>query len=416
MEVDMEREALERNGNFSAVVTITRDGKPVTLMHSLRTRDRQKANRSQSLINDIMTDVELGKRALPEGVAAGDKMFWRWLLEWNGEEKKVEKAKNEKSLDAVITDFVGGRALTALAKGTKELDIIYAKTLRAFMSDQGKSFMAAVDADAEFFAAYKTYRLQRGVKPQTFNKERAWLSRMCKKTSKVFKVNPFAEVEPEKKQINQERFRTGAQIEAELAERKYPANVVADMWDARILTKQEIGRFLKLALTKDEELYPMLVVAACTGARRGEIARLKWADVDFKSRVVWLMSRKGSRQDQTTSRDVYMTKLLSDTLDAQKLKTSKATYVFPSETGAEFDVDEMTKRINALTAGTEFDKGCGWHCFRHSVASIMAAEGKDRREINAVLGHVTEDMERRYRHLMPQQRKTAVQALQYKIG
>ncbi len=46
----------------------------------------------------------------------------------------------------------------------------------------------------------------------------------------------------------------------------------------------------------------------------------------------------------------------------------------------------------------------------------MAAEGQDRREINAVLGHVTEQMERRYRHLMPKQRKAAVAALEYKIG
>lgn len=46
----------------------------------------------------------------------------------------------------------------------------------------------------------------------------------------------------------------------------------------------------------------------------------------------------------------------------------------------------------------------GFHVFRHSLASIMASKGIDQRIINDILGHSTEEMELRYRHLFPKNR------------
>lgn len=43
----------------------------------------------------------------------------------------------------------------------------------------------------------------------------------------------------------------------------------------------------------------------------------------------------------------------------------------------------------------------GWHCFRHSFISNCAARGVDQRMIDAWVGHQTEAMRRRYRHLVP---------------
>ncbi len=40
----------------------------------------------------------------------------------------------------------------------------------------------------------------------------------------------------------------------------------------------------------------------------------------------------------------------------------------------------------------------GLHTLRHSVASCLAAAGVDQRIIDDMLGHVTEEMRRRYRH------------------
>ena len=43
----------------------------------------------------------------------------------------------------------------------------------------------------------------------------------------------------------------------------------------------------------------------------------------------------------------------------------------------------------------------GWHVFRHSFCSNLAAQGVDQRLIDAWVGHTTEEMRRRYRHLVP---------------
>lgn len=48
---------------------------------------------------------------------------------------------------------------------------------------------------------------------------------------------------------------------------------------------QEVGRILEAA-TDDPDLHAFLIVAANTGARRGEICALRWCDVDLDDRVL----------------------------------------------------------------------------------------------------------------------------------
>jgi integrase len=59
-------------------------------------------------------------------------------------------------------------------------------------------------------------------------------------------------------------------------------------------------------------------------------------------------------------------------------------------------------------AGSKWGVLHGWHLFRHSFCSNCAAKGIDQRIINAWVGHQTEDMVRRYRHLIPDQQQSAI--------
>ena len=43
----------------------------------------------------------------------------------------------------------------------------------------------------------------------------------------------------------------------------------------------------------------------------------------------------------------------------------------------------------------------GWHSLRHSFCSNCAMKGIDQRLIDACLGHTTEEMRKRSRHLFP---------------
>lgn len=51
----------------------------------------------------------------------------------------------------------------------------------------------------------------------------------------------------------------------------------------------------------------------------------------------------------------------------------------------------------------------GFHVFRHSFASSLAAAGVDQRVVDEWMGHQTEEMRRRYRHLSPSQRRSAIE-------
>lgn len=50
----------------------------------------------------------------------------------------------------------------------------------------------------------------------------------------------------------------------------------------------------------------------------------------------------------------------------------------------------------------------GYHVMRHSFASNLAAAGTDQRVIDELMGHTTEEMRKRYRHLFPEQKDAAV--------
>jgi integrase len=55
----------------------------------------------------------------------------------------------------------------------------------------------------------------------------------------------------------------------------------------------------------------------------------------------------------------------------------------------------------------------GYHTYRHSFASNLAAAGVDHRIIDEFMGHTTESMRKRYRHLFPQNRKRAIESLRF---
>jgi integrase len=49
-----------------------------------------------------------------------------------------------------------------------------------------------------------------------------------------------------------------------------------------------------------------------------------------------------------------------------------------------------------------------YHTYRHSFASNLAVRGVDQRVIDEWMGHSTEAMRRRYRHLFPSARRAAI--------
>jgi integrase len=70
--------------------------------------------------------------------------------------------------------------------------------------------------------------------------------------------------------------------------------------------------------------------------------------------------------------------------------------------------NEANDHFQRAVQGGKWANLRGWHTLRHSFASNCAAKGVDQRIIDAWMGHQTEEMQKRYRHLFPEQQRAAI--------
>ena len=86
-------------------------------------------------------------------------------------------------------------------------------------------------------------------------------------------------------------------------------------------TAEELERLLKAA-QNDTFLYPLVVTAACTGMRRGDVATLRWRDVDLNAGMVTVKTSKTGAQVE-----IPIFPPLRNILEERKENDSE--YVFP---------------------------------------------------------------------------------------
>jgi len=193
---------------------------------------------------------------------------------------------------------------------------------------------------------------------------------------------------------------------------------VNDLWDAVFLTLSEIDELLHHVKQRAQQpaLYPMFVFAAHTGARRSEIRRSCLDDLDFDGKRIFIRERKRVR-GRHTLRSVPMSPMLEEVLKdwLEKHPGGRFTFRFrmddPARPSDAISDEEAGYYFERVTLGTKWEKLRGWHMFRHSFCSNCAARGIDQRMINSWVGHQTEDMVRRYRHLIPNQEHEAIQSV-----
>ena len=163
-------------------------------------------------------------------------------------------------------------------------------------------------------------------------------------------------------------------------------------------------RFALLKACKDSDnplLYPIVIFALSTGARKGEILGLSLADVDLVRGMAILRDTKNGE-----TRSVPIVGNLRDVLSGH-IAWVNASYdeVAPSETvrwlfprrDLMAPIDIRKAWINAVAvSGIENFR---FHDLRHCTASYLAMQGASLLEIADMLGHKTLQMVRRYAHL-----------------
>ncbi len=216
-------------------------------------------------------------------------------------------------------------------------------------------------------------------------------------------------------------FQTCGEIRRQIEYRGLDAMEQKELWGCVFLSVSEIAELLTHVkqVARQPFIYPMFSLAAHTGARRAEMLRSKRDDIDFRSNTVTIHERKKSRQKRTTRRvpmSSFLRSVLSEWLDhhpggeytfchTQRVPRSKSV----RNGYGPLTPHEAHDHFKRTVAGSNWSMLRGWHVFRHSFCSNCAADGIDQRIINGWVGHQSEQMVRRYRHLFPDQQQRAME-------
>jgi integrase len=143
-----------------------------------------------------------------------------------------------------------------------------------------------------------------------------------------------------------------------------------------------------------DHVQPVVRLAMLTGARRGELLALRWADVDLVAKMVTF---RGSTTKTGTSRRVPLNQTAVDILTKWKPKGAAGDrVVFPGDAGKPM---QSLKTAFARVLKDAGIKGFRFHDLRHHAASRLVQAGTDLYIVAQILGHSSMTMTMRYAHL-----------------
>ncbi|MDC1174196.1 site-specific integrase [Bacteriovoracaceae bacterium] len=153
-------------------------------------------------------------------------------------------------------------------------------------------------------------------------------------------------------------------------------------------SKEEIKEILEKAKDwskKDhytDYFYPFLYTLVQTGARRGEILKLKWRDVDFKLNSITFRDTKVH-----DDRSIIMSKGLRELIESLP---RHGEHVFTKEDGTPLEANMPSRHL--VLFKNEFSmighkKDWGFHSLRHSFAYNYLKRGGSMYQLQAILGH-----------------------------
>ncbi len=171
---------------------------------------------------------------------------------------------------------------------------------------------------------------------------------------------------------------------------------------ATVLDAEGYARlFATLAVMEAERrLRPAVVdairIVAMTGARRGEIAGLRWRHVDIKGGCIVLPASGHKTGRRTGKPRVIHLPAAAQQIVACQPEGNPDDFVFSPSKG-EGPVS-LAKPWRAIRAEAGLPEGIGLHGLRHSLATLLAVGGAQAAEIMTSLGHRQLSTAQRYVH------------------
>jgi integrase len=155
----------------------------------------------------------------------------------------------------------------------------------------------------------------------------------------------------------------------------------------RIITRAEEARLLGACSKRQAHLKPILICALDTGMRRGEILKLKWADVDFVSSTLIVRAFNTKTMQE---RQLAMTDRLKLALGAlYELSTKEPDKLC-------FGVEDNVKKSFDTVRKAAGLPDVRFHDLRHTAASRLVTAHMPLSEVGRILGHTQPKTTYRY--------------------
>jgi integrase len=159
------------------------------------------------------------------------------------------------------------------------------------------------------------------------------------------------------------------------------------------------GEFQALLLELSQRERVMVMLAASTGLRRGELIALRWRDVNSKlnqanvTHSVW-HNVEGNTKTEASRKPVPLHPVVVEELNKWRLTSlycSEDDYLFPSivKNGSQpIQPDMILKRhIRPALDRLGVNKRIGWHSFRHGLATMLRQKKVDIKTAQELLRH-----------------------------
>ena len=185
----------------------------------------------------------------------------------------------------------------------------------------------------------------------------------------------------------------------------------------RVLSDDERQRLIKACQESHwEKLYLIVLMAMTTGARKGELMKLRWCDVSFKDSTGSIGDSKNSTSRELHFAPVVMTEL-------KRFQEVGTSLLFPSDEKPSQPLDFRKAWSKALKTANISEKDIlnpdgsvklekfTFHCLRHGFCSALSDSGKEINQIAKLAGHKSIQTTMRYIHQGRDQKRQIVDEL-----
>ena len=175
-------------------------------------------------------------------------------------------------------------------------------------------------------------------------------------------------------------------------------------------TEEELQRFLKAAGEAGADVLALYATAVYTGMRLGELAALRWTDINWNGRLIAVQRSHEGLTKSGRMRRVPILDPLLPILREWRMR-NPSHLVFPNRDGEQHEPSAriFQERLHDVLDAAGFERptegryrhAINFHSLRHTFASHWAMNGGDMFRLQKALGHQSIQMTMRYAHLQP---------------